>query len=65
MKNIRTEYEEAAKKEPPFDANRWAADIKPLIDYYFVGEFSLEENKIVCKFLNGQIFNITIEEIKE
>ena len=57
--------ENEAKKEAPFDATSLAAEINPLIDDYFVGEFKLQDNKIVCKFLNGQKFNIIVEDVKE
>ncbi len=50
--------------ETNFSADSLTAEIKPLFNDYFVGEFELEGNVIFCKFLNGQTFSIKTEEVK-
>lgn len=65
MRNSKIEYEEALKNERPFSANDWASDIRLLFEEFLVGDFELEESKIVCKFMNGQKFNVTVEEVIE
>ncbi len=49
--------------ETDFTADSLTAEIKPLLEDYFVGGFKSEGNIIFCKFLNGQTFSIKTEEV--
>lgn len=52
------------RNEPPFEASSFAEEIVLLLGDYFVGNFALRSNAIICSFANGQQFRILIEEEK-
>lgn len=58
-RNSTNEFKEA-EKEKNFSRAELLAEIKPLIADYFLGEFEIIENKIVCNFLNGQVFYLAV-----
>ena len=50
--------------EKPIDSKDLLAEIFPLLDDYFIGEFALTNESIIMNMLNNQKFEITIKEIK-
>ena len=66
FKLLREEKEafDAFLNEPPFPASEFAEEILPVIGDYFVGEFKLDGQDIICSFPNGQKFRITVRESK-
>lgn len=53
-----------AAAEKQFDAKSLLEEIEPLLREYFIGGFELNSEAIILNFKNGQIFRLTIEEIK-
>ena len=50
--------------ENPIDANDLLAEVLPLLEDYFIGEFKLTDKHIIMEMLNNQKFKLSIEEIK-
>lgn len=61
MKNF---GEELLKNEPHVNADGLLAEIKPLLDDYFVGEIVLENGIITYRLPNGQKFILECREVK-
>ncbi len=49
-----------AKNESPVSATDLLAELKPLLDDYFVGDISFDGNAITYCLPNGQKFCITV-----
>ncbi len=65
MKNERQNVREerTAKKEPPIAADELLAEIKPLLDDYFLGEIQWDGRQITYRLPNGQVFSLTAKEL--
>ena len=50
--------------EKPINANDLLAEVLPLLEDYFIGEFKLTDKYIIMEMLNNQKFKFSIEEIK-
>ena len=50
--------------EKPIEANDLLAEVLPLLEDYFIGEFKLTDKYIIMEMLNNQKFKFSIEEIK-
>lgn len=37
-------------------------EIQPLLKEYFIGDFEIQNNALKMTFLNGQIFELSVEE---
>ena len=53
--------EEMAKKESPFTCGDLAEEIVPLLSDYFSENFRCNGNRVLCSFLNGQRFVLSVE----
>lgn len=65
MKNNRQKNmeEELFKNEPPITANDILAEIKPLLDEYFIGEIYFNGSGVKYCLPNGQRFIIKAEAV--
>ncbi len=61
MKNEKQMQE--AKNEPPISASELIAEIKPLLDDYFIGDISFDGEEITYRLLNGQTFLLKAERV--
>lgn len=60
-KKLTKEQLEAIKvavKEKRFSATDLIKEIQPLLEEYFLGKFTFEENALCCEFPNGQKIKI-------
>ncbi len=55
--------EQEAKNEPPISASELIAEIKPLLDDYFIGDISFDGEEITYRLLNGQTFLLKAERV--
>lgn len=67
MKKINKQITEAqmaaiktAEEEKSFKANEFLEEVQPLLDDYFLGEFKLNDNSIICSFPNGQKVKLVV-----
>lgn len=58
MKNKIQTFDE---KEPPITSKELLAEIKPLLDDYFIGDIFIDKNGILYKLPNGQTFLLNAE----
>lgn len=64
MKNeLRNTDELNAKKEPPITGGELLAEIKPLLDEYFLGEAVQEGEYLIYRMPNGQTWRLSAEEM--
>ncbi len=61
-KQRQTLMEEAARNEEKIEVSDFLAEIKVLLDDYFVGEFTCGEGSICYHLLNGQNIRLVAEE---
>lgn len=54
----------AALKEQNVSAEELAAELNIIFDDYFTGTTTLKQKTLNLKLLNGQLFNITVEEVR-
>ena len=54
----------AALKEQNVSAEELAAELNIVFDDYFTGTTTLKQKTLNLKLLNGQQFNISVEEVK-
>lgn len=62
LKEGKEEFEEYSN-ETHFEASSFVEEILPLLGDYFVGDFKLDGNGIICTFANGQIIRLSATEI--
>lgn len=64
MKNEQRNTDELnAKKEPPVTGGELLAEIKPLLDDYFLGEIAQEGECLIYRMPNGQTWRLFAEEM--
>lgn len=63
MKNKRKLYtpEEIAKNEPPITEYVLLAEVKTLLEDYFIGQITLKDNGITYSLPNGQKFILKVQ----
>lgn len=64
MKNLPLNYtqDEPLRNEPPINASDLLAEIIPLLEDYFVGQFTIDGDNITYALINGQKFTISATE---
>lgn len=65
MKNLPLNYtqDETLRNEPPINTSDLLAEIIPLLEDYFVGQFTIDGDCITYALLNGQKFTISATEV--
>lgn len=61
-KQRQAQMEESARNEGKIKASDFLAEIKVLLEDYFVGEFTCGEGSICYHLLNGQTIRLIAEE---
>ena len=62
LKEEKVKYD-LLKNEPHFEVGSFTEELLPLLGDYFLGNFALRGDDIICTFENGQIIKLTAREI--
>ena len=63
MKNVTQKFTEEELNEPLVSPNSILAELKPLLDEYFIGEITLDKKCITYSLPNGQRFKLMASEV--